>query len=191
MEKVFKYDDGTKEIFLLTYYPVKYQASLYLEPEEFIVSQFLLDFKNGHRPASVLAAKFVADALKRHFDLDKERIILIPIPASNREDSERRYRLFCHLVSQNCNVANGQKWVKNWREGEKKHLTSNHVLQDDQDRWYVNYAKIKNKQVVIFDDLATTGETAFDFSVRLKEAGAKVIGKIFLAATCEIKKEKP
>ena len=190
MERVFNYEDGTKEIFLLTYYPVKYQASLDLEPEQLIVSQFILDFKNGHRPASALAAKFVADALRKHFDLNKENIVLIPIPASNKEDSDKRYNLFCYLVSQNCNVVNGREWVRNQRDGEKKHLTANHVLQDDQNRWYVDDAKIKNAHVVVFDDLATTGETAYDFSLRLEEAGAKVIAKIFLAGTYEIKNKR-
>lgn len=191
MEKVFTYkEDGVKEICLLTYYPSKYQDSLELTREDLIVSQFVLDFKNGHRPASVLAARIVAKAIKRHFDLTKDPLVLIPIPASNKEDSDKRYYLFSYLVSQYCNVVNGQKWVGNWKDVDKKHLSSSHVVQNDQNRWFVNYSKVKNAKVIIFDDIATTGATACEFTERLKGAGAKVVGRIFLASTYQIKGDK-
>lgn len=188
MEKIFIYkEEGIIEVSLLTYYPAKYQESLNLSMEDLITSQFILDFKNGHKPASILAAKIVASVIEKHFDLTKGPIVFIPIPASNREDSKKRYHLFSYLVSQYCQIVDGQHWVKNWREVDKKHLSSSHAILDDHDRWFVNYSLIKNKQVVIFDDIATTGETASEFTQRLTKSGAKVIGKVFLASTYKIK----
>ena len=45
----------------------------------------------------------------------------------------------------------------------------------------IDYSKVKGARVIIFDDVATTGETSADFIRRLEECGAKVIGKVFLA----------
>ena len=180
MEKVYDYED-TKEICILDYYPNKLQGMMELTPEQMVVSQFVLDFKNGHRPASMLAAKMVAKTIAKHFILDAEPVVFIPIPASNREDTAKRYNLFSHLVSQYCNVTDGHAWVNNWREVEKKHLSQDHKIGDDKNRWYVDYSKIKGARVIIFDDVATTGETSADFIQRLEDCGAKVIGKVFLA----------
>lgn len=180
MEKVYEYE-YMKEICILDYYPNKLQDMMELTPEQLVVSQFILDFKNGHRPASILAAKIVAKILDKHFELNEESVVFIPIPASKREDTVKRYHLFSYLVSQHCHVIDGHTWVNNWREVEKKHLAQDHIVNDDKKRWYVDYTKIKGAKAIIFDDVATTGETAADFTQRLEECGAKVIGKVFLA----------
>ena len=180
MEKVYEYEK-TKEICILDYYPNKLQEFMELTPEQMVVSQFVIDFKNGYRPASILAAKMVAQIIGKHFELDKASVVFIPIPASTREDTAKRYRLFSYLVSQYCHVADGRKWVNNWREVEKKHLSQDHKIKDDKNRWFIDYSKVKGACAIVFDDVATTGETSADFSRRLEECGAKVIGKVFLA----------
>lgn len=180
MEKVYDYED-IKEICILDYYPNKLQGMLEMTPEQLVVSQFVLDFKDGHRPASILAAKMVAKIIDKHFELVKEHVVFIPVPASTKEDTDKRYHLFSYLVSQYCHVTDGQRWVSNWREVEKKHLSPNHRISDDKNRWFVDYSKVKGARVIIFDDVATTGETSADFIQRLEDCGAKVIGKVFLA----------
>ena len=180
MEKVYDYED-IKEICILDYYPSKLQGMMELTPEQMVVSQFVIDFKNGHRPASILAAKMVAKIIGKHFELDKEPVVFIPVPASTREDTAKRYSLFSYLVSQHCHVTDGHRWVNNWREVEKKHLSQDHKINDDKNRWFIDYSKVKGARVIIFDDVATTGETSADFIRRLEECGAKVIGKVFLA----------
>ena len=187
MEKIYEYET-MKEISILDYYPTKIQETTELTPEQQIVSQFIISFKNGYQPASVLAAKIVAKTIAKHFNLEKEKPVFIPIPASKNEDSTKRYHLFSYLVSQKCAVIDGQTWVKNWQETEKKHLSQDHIVQDDKNRWFVDYAKIKNAKVIIFDDISTTGETAASFIQRLEECGAKVIGEVFLASTFNLKK---
>ena len=187
MEKIYEYEN-MKEISILDYYPTKIQESSELTPEQQIVSQFVINFKNGYQPASVLAAKIVAKTISQHFNLGQERPVFIPIPASNNEDTIKRYHLFSYLVSQRCPVIDGHTWVKNWQETEKKHLSQDHIVQDNKNRWFVDYAKIKNAKVIIFDDISTTGETAASFIQRLEECGAKVIGEVFLASTFNIKK---
>ena len=187
MEKIFEYEN-LKEISILDYYPTKIQESTELTPEQQIVSQFIINFKNGYQPASILAAKIVAKTINKHFNLEKEKLVFIPIPASNSEDTTKRYHLFSYLVSQKCHVTDGHTWVKNWQETEKKHLSQDHSVQDDKNRWFVDYSKIKNAKVIIFDDISTTGETAASFIQRLEECGAKVIGEVFLASTFNLKR---
>ena len=179
MEKIYEYE-GIKEISILDYYPNKLQDIIELTPEQHVVNQFILDFKNGHRPASILAAKLVSKTIINHFDLTNS-IVFIPIPASTREETYKRYNLFSYCVSQNCKITDGRSWVKNWNEVEKKHLSKDHTIQDEKNRWFVDYSKIKQTNVIIFDDVVTTGETSGDFVTRLENCGATIIGKIFLA----------
>lgn len=40
-----------------------------------------------------------------------------------------------------------------------------------------------NKNVILFDDLITTGETANEFAAELESVGANVLGAMFLART--------
>ena len=177
-----------KKISILDYFPTKIQETKELTPEQQIVSQFVINFKDGYQPASVLAAKIVAKTISQHFNLEKEKPVFIPIPASNTEDTYKRYHLFAYLVSQKCPVIDGHTWVKNWQETEKKHLSKDHIVQDDKNRWLVDFSKIKNAKVIIFDDISTTGETAATFIQRLEECGAKVIGEVFLASTFNLRK---
>ena len=71
MEKVYDYED-IKEICILDYYPSKLQGMMELTPEQMVVSQFVIDFKNGHRPASILAAKMVAKIIGKHLQPSKK-----------------------------------------------------------------------------------------------------------------------
>jgi predicted amidophosphoribosyltransferase len=159
-----------------------------LTPAQRIISNFIIDFKNGHQPASRLAAKIVAEAIKENFDIEQQETVFIPIPASNKEESYKRYNLFSFLVSQNCCIIDGHNWVKNWKETEKKHLSENHDIQYDQKRWFVDYKLVRNARVIIFDDVKTTGETANTIIQKLEECGATVIGAIFLGKTIHYKR---
>lgn len=187
MENIYNYDN-LKEIHILKYFPKSLQEKLKLSPEQLIVNQFIIDFKNGYRPVSALAAKIVAKTISKYFDVDNEPLVFIPIPASTKEDTFKRYHYFSYIVSKNCNVIDGYLWVRNWVKSEKKHLAPNHITNDDDSkRWFVDYSKIKGTKVIVFDDICTTGETAATFIQRLEKCGAKVIGEIFLGSTFHLK----
>ncbi len=180
-------ENKTKEIFILNYFPKKIQEKMDLSPEERIVSQFVYDFKEGHRPISILAAKLVAQAINTHFNLENEKVLFTPIPASNRQATHNRYNLFSYLVSEKCNVIDGHKLVNNWVETEQKHLSQNHAIKEENNRWFVKYSEMRKAKVIVFDDILTTGDTAAKFTRRLESCGAKVIGKVFLAKTINLK----
>lgn len=187
MAKIYEFE-GIKEISILDYFPSKLHKRMNLTPEQQIVSQFIIDFKNGYKPASILAAKIVSQIITENFNLNEDTIVFIPIPASTKDDTKKRYGLFSYLVSQNCHVIDGQHLAKNWRETDKKHLSVNHTINgDEHKRWFIDYNKTKNIKAVIFDDVATTGETAACFIQRLEKGGAKVIGEIFLASSFHLK----
>ena len=191
MKTVYDSDD-IPEVSILDYYPTRIQETIKLSPIQLISSQFVLDFKNGHRPASLLAAKIVAEVLSAHFDLDQGvQVVFIPIPASSREDTEKRYHLFSYLVGKHCNVEDGHLWVNNWHETKKKHLSRDEdFIQDMRERWYVDYKRIKGARVIIFDDVKTRGTTSNHFIRRLQECGAEVIGKVFLSKTYFLKEHQ-
>ena len=187
MEKVVMNGD-IKEISILEYYPNRMSKLVDLTPEQLITNQFVYNFKNGHRPTVILAAKIVASIIEKHFNLKKEQLTFVPIPASNYEDTAVRYNLFSYLVSLFCKVTNGHKWVNNWEKVDKKHLTRQKENHDYTNRWFVDYGKIKGAKLIVLDDVITTGETAKAFVKRIENCGGKVIGMVFLARTIEIKK---
>lgn len=62
------------------------------------------------------------------------------------------------------------------------HRTANHVVQDN-GNYHVVFDKefFAGRKVIIFDDLVTTGTTAENFAALLQEAGAEVMGALFIA----------
>lgn len=67
---------------------------------------------------------------------------------------------------------------------EAKHNNANHIVSESYG--YLVSADpefFANKNVILFDDLITTGETANEFAAELESVGANVLGAMFLART--------
>ena len=136
-------------------------------------------------------AKFMADCyLKNNFNCD----IIIPVPLCDKRFKERGFNqseLIAESISQIINVdlkVDNLKRVK-----ETPHQTNLDYMQRQvnlKDAFKVyNSKEIKDKSVLLIDDVYTTGATVRECSKVLKKAGAKFVFVITFAHTL-IKEER-
>lgn len=71
-------------------------------------------------------------------------------------------------------------------ERQALHRTADHVVRECEG-YFVNLDAdfFRGRKVIVFDDLITSGKTAENFAQMLTEAGAEVVGGIFLARTAK------
>ena len=87
-------------------------------------------------------------------------------------------------MSKRTGIQNGNKHVNIAGMREAKHNNAHHIVSES-----FGYAVstdpefFEGKNVILFDDLITTGATANEFAEELEAVGANVLGAMFLART--------
>lgn len=146
------------------------------------VRRLVFNFKDGRNANAI--ANLITDALESlNFELLQEvafpNACLVVIPASTPEKTEIRYRTFCDTLARNLGIENGyaaittvpHKSTKGTAGGDKiKYFTFHNELYD-------------KKQVVLFDDVRTSGTTFTQVLSALLDTGATNVMGIFLAKT--------
>ncbi len=154
-----------------------------------------LKFKNKKKLAQILAQNLYQKILKSlentTFLNENSKILLIPIPVSQKRRKERGYNqteLLCfYLIKNNFENLNFIYLKNNLKKKkEKKHQTQikNRAerLLNVKDTFQINNPeKIKNKKIILIDDVMTTGSTLTEAKKILKEAGAQEIIAFTLA----------
>jgi len=162
---------------IFSYLPSRFEATI----EQKRTRRLIWNFKNGCHNFTTLAAERVADAL--YNTLCSRDVIFCCIPASSEAKNTRRYERFSTLVSQKIGITNGFSHIKiqgnRLAIHESRHnktLESVQVIDFDADFF-------AGRDVVIFDDIITTGSSFKQFTKSLESLGARVIGGVFLAKT--------
>lgn len=174
--------------------------------EEIDLHRRILDFKDGKGYATRWAAKKIGCALS---DMDLSDTYIVCIPASCKRTHDRRYKEFTKMVCEWCGAKNGFDFVQVFGHRQKAHI--NHVYelteQRGQSQTCLNFAEsrrmkrvyqladnaddfihiddtfFKGKNIIVVDDIVTTGKTANAFIDRMVSAGANVKMAFFLAKT--------
>lgn len=122
-----------------------------------------------------------------HFDIKQfDHIIPIPLhPSRLRERGFNQSQLLAAEISRQYKISLSFKNLIRARATEHQTLLS------EKERWtniygafrIKNPAKLAGKNILIIDDLLTTGATASEAALTLKSAGAKTVGILTLAIT--------
>ena len=142
------------------------------------VNRFILDFKDGKRYASAWASKVVARRLN---GIDCHGLVLCPVPASSQDKTDQRYNYFMCDVCRRTGAADGLQHLH--VVGTKHQLHTSGIVRNDDYKVVIDANYFTGKQVVVFDDIFTTGGSARRFARQLQAAGARVVGGIFLSET--------
>lgn len=164
---------------LFDYLP--YSSGRQSDMKEKVVRNTVLDFKKGLIPgvcADLLAAA-VAD--EQMLDLRPETVLLT-IPAATAEKHEKRFRVFSRLLSENLGIINGFPILEIIADRETGTTTLRECIRlNDPD------SSLKGKDVVLVDDVFTSGNSFSGVSNILFEAGVKSVTGLFLAKTIQKK----
>ena len=102
------------------------------------------------------------------------------IPASNQEMTVRRYKAFSEKLCKATGMINAFNHVKVTHAKAEKHTGGNSFSQD-----MLEYDKdfFKDKYVLLFDDVITSGSSMKFFQFKLQELGSNVIGGMSIGRT--------
>ncbi len=168
------------------YYPVNRFPNESLSSLDLNNRNQTFEFKDGSNPEKF--AKLLSEAMKKKFgeSVLKNKTLLI-VPASNKTKTERRFELFCTKLSAYTGIKNGYGFLSNNNiERVPVHQGGNRSI------GIANFIKLNfsilNKELIIIDDVRTSGKSSNDVYQLLKANGAKSIifiyfGKTFSSST--------
>ncbi|MBO8161027.1 MAG: RecQ family ATP-dependent DNA helicase [Thermosipho sp. (in: Bacteria)] len=180
VEKIGRYD-----VYILSkYYPLGEFPDEILEKDERLLRQIIYKFKDGEKEVIENFANIISRLLVKIKE-DPETVFCV-IPASTKRATKLRFKKFSKIVSKNLLIKNGFSYIKNKKNRLPKHLSGN--VEDILEYLEINSKKIKDKIIILFDDILTSGKSFLKIANTLKAYGAKDVIGVFLAKTVE--KEK-
>lgn len=166
---------------LYDYQPVRRWKHLSFEEQD--TARRILDFKNGRNYASRWAAEEMAKALQA---VDMKGTVIVTVPASSKHSHTRRYKRFCDELQKRTNGINGFSHIAVDGKKNKLHRGKRDNTVNNQQ---ITYEKdfFNNKDVLLVDDICTTGKTYKSFAEELEREGARIRMVLFLAKTKQYK----
>lgn len=174
---------------LYNYYPTTcdWNAS----EEEWDIRRLIWDFKaNPNKPQSEYEIQErheqalsrllpnLEKVINHYFGNKKTKLTLVCIPSSKRIVTERRYKDLAQKLCSITGMSNGYAYVSVTNDGQAKHLGGTSEAEFSIDSNY-----FKDRYVLLFDDVITTGKSMELFKRILESVGAIVIGGLSIGKT--------
>lgn len=140
--------------------------------------QSLTEITSRHRRAMNEAMPNLKRVLRKYFGSNVSKLTLVCIPSSKRIVSERRYKDFSERLCDEIGMTNGYSHVHIAEEGDAAHLGG--VVQA---KFSVDSIFFKDKYIILFDDVITSGKSMERFKRLLESVGANVIGGLSIGKT--------
>lgn len=164
-----------KQGYFLKYFPVRIRNVGEDAKED---RKLIYAFKDARDDAYKLVAQMVDGYLKREYGEQVKDMVFLCVPASRQEVNKSRYKEFCKEVSRLSGIKNGYSHlilmedrlaVHERRRGREKEISKVSIMDFDKPFF-------KGKQVLIFDDIITTGGSYAIFAEEVEKHGAHVVG---------------
>lgn len=149
--------------------------------------KFIWSFKNDpfknvseyeHDMALNRAVKWTENILSETFSTDVSKLTLVCLTASTRMKNDRRFKLFAEKVCSDLNMYNAYNHINIVADGEAKHEGGTVAVGKSYDaNWF------KNKYIVLFDDVRTSGNGIEHEKRILESFGATIICAMTLGQT--------
>jgi hypothetical protein len=148
--------------------------------------QKILNFKSGYENIEILEK--VSGLVNFYFlKEDLKDIILLPIPASTSYKNEKRFKDFLEYIADTTGIINGYDLIESTANRPETHngfKRNNHFSIAD-----IKIAdEIKDKNVIIFDDIITTGNQFRQVAAKIRNTGGSVLMGMFLGQTVKVGK---
>ena len=149
-----------------------------LRPKDAAHREAVLSFKEGNYYKAV---EFVSDFVHGHvWRSSLKNWVFCVIPASTAAKNEKRFKKFCAEVANETGMADGYEIIKRVtdREDSRKAKVTN-TLAGVQ----IDWARVKGKNVLLFDDVTTRGLSFKQMADALRQGGAARVTGFFLGKT--------
>lgn len=180
---------------LFYYYPTTCEWEA--DSKEWEIRRLIWDFKANpnkpttlgeiiklHESATEKILPNLIHSLKFFFGSQLNLLTLVCIPASKKEITERRYKNFSDKLSIETCMKNGYKYIHVVKDGGAKHLGQSSDTEYELDENF-----FRDKYVLLFDDIITSGSSMQKMKIKLEDLGATVIGGISVGITTHNRKD--
>ena len=177
--------DRIPYLYLEDYFPQKYGVD---DEQARQVRNDVWTFKNSspsvhpvqHARVLVQVARRLEEKLKKELGDNLQHITWVCVPASTQYGYMIRFAEFSRFICRITSMTDGTPHVEINGFSTPKHLGG---ISES----YPSFRKdwFKNRRVLLFDDVITTGKTVGEFARLLEAEGAKVFGAVFMARTAE------
>jgi hypothetical protein len=172
--------------YLVDYHSYNGFGTYNLSPEEWDNREMIYNFKNNseltdpisHRQAMTKAIELLLPLLERTFGDRLPLLTLVCIPASTAEKTAARFDEFSQQVCTSTGMGNAYSHIHVVVDGESKHLGDSHLPQYSLDEDF-----FKDRLVLLFDDIMSTGGSISAFAEQMSSTGAKVVAAVVLGKT--------
>jgi len=172
---------GIACIALSIYYPKRFQN---LSLSDKLARNIIYDFKEGASESTHISsvAKMTAIIKQSLAAKDLQNCYFFCLPAASQARHDLRYRQFSKDVSTLCGMADFNQHITFKSDRKQKHI---HGVGGEDEFAHVNipYGQLAGKNVVIFDDIITSGRSLATVSRSLRASGANVLLAVFLGKT--------
>ena len=152
--------------------------------EERNFSDWVINFKDGQKAQLKEGAQMLIGKLREWYGDKAKDLVVVPVPCSSMAQYRYRFAYFCVVVANTLGQANCMQHVTILGKRQAYHRNPEHVCaQEDGYEVQLDAAFFKGRQVVVVDDIVSSGKTADEFAQRLTEVGAVVKGGVFFART--------
>lgn len=163
-----------------------FQEHLYIFPYQGMIRQILIDYKFNDK--SYLYQSIVNFLLKNKnfFSILKSYDTIIPVPISPKRKKQRGYNQ-SELITREIAKRTELDWQKNClfktkNIVEQSKLTKEQRQENIQGAYQIgNLELLANKQILLIDDIYTTGSTVKECCKMLQQANPKKIGVLTIA----------
>jgi ComF family protein len=123
---------------------------------------------------------------KKTYDFFSFYDIMIPVPMEKQKKLARGYNqaeLIVDIIAKNAQISNGKNVICKIKNTKTQSLLNYRERQDNvKNAFFVSQIEnVKNKRIILFDDIYTTGATVNEISRILKENGAEKILVLVIA----------
>lgn len=162
--------------YIWDYYPKRFEIS----NEDRMNREKIWDFKNGKKNNyfSTIIAKTIKIIVSNE---SFENVVILPIPASTNYSNNKRYYNVFYNISNAIGVENGYNYVEITEDREAKHRSTSPYQKEK--NYILLSEHFKNKHVIIFDDVITSGKSFEIIANEIISLGAKSVCGLFLGRT--------
>ncbi len=184
---------GLPYTYICRYYPV--HAEIEADEQEWYNRKLIWSFKAepskkqhiGHYSAMFTVVWKLVSRLKEIFNSGNiDQLTLVCIPASTIAKTHIRYDEFYKKISEETGIQNGAHLVRLTQNYTTKHEGGDGL---EYDKLYYDTENLKGRNIILFDDIITSGHSMSSVKYHLEECGATVIAGLSIGKTCYTRDE--
>ena len=164
---------------LYSYIPQRFQMRATFEEQD--ICRMIIGFKDGRNVYTRWATRQFSKALAA---IDLTDTVIVCIPASTRYAHVRRWKRLSHLLCKQTGAIDGFSHIEVCADRKRAHITGEYELATNI-KHLVNIDTdfFRGKNVLVIDDIYTTGRSSEAFISAIEATGAHVRMAMFMAKT--------